>query len=128
VIRRRLTYVALALSTIAIGLAEHRGGGSLGATVRDVVGDALWAAMIVWWLGALAPGARPWSRYGVAYGICVLVELSQAYHTSALDALRANRFGQLVLGSGFDARDLLAYALGVGAAAVLDSTLVRRRG
>ena len=124
---RRSIYIALALGTIVVGLLVHLGGGSLGPAARDILGDALWAAMIVWWIGAIAPSAKPWTRYGVAYAICVCVELSQAYHTPALDALRANRLGQLVLGSGYDPRDLLAYALGVGAAAVLDSMLVRRQ-
>jgi hypothetical protein len=98
----------------------------LGGTTRDVVGDALWAAMIVWWVGVFAPDGRAWIRYGVAYAICALVEISQAYHSPSLDAIRANRIGQLVLGSGFDARDLLAYALGVGAAALADAAFVSR--
>jgi hypothetical protein len=124
---RRLTYVALALSTIVVGLIVHVGGTMLPSAARDILGDALWAAMIGWWVGALAPRARPWTRYGAAYTICVLVELSQAYHTPALDALRANRLGQLVLGSGFDPRDFLAYALGVAGAALVDATAVIRR-
>jgi len=96
-------------------------------TIRDVLGDALWAGMIVWLIGARVPNARPWTRYGAAYAICALVETSQAFHTPRLDALRATMIGQLVLGSGFDPRDFLAYALGVGAAALLDAGLVARR-
>jgi hypothetical protein len=34
--------------------------------------------------------------------------------------------GHLVLGSGFDARDLLAYALGVAGAALLEAMIVAR--
>jgi hypothetical protein len=124
--RARLIYAGLALGTIALGLLVHLRGGGLPATVRDVLGDALWAAMIVWWVSALAPAMRPWRRYLFAYLVCALVELSQRFHTPALDALRATRLGHLVLGSGFDARDLLAYACGVGAAGLGDLSLVKR--
>ncbi|MGZ8492750.1 MAG: DUF2809 domain-containing protein [Gemmatirosa sp.] len=38
-------------------------------------------------------------------------------------ALRGTRLGHLVLGTDFDARDLLAYAAGVACAAALAATL-----
>lgn len=126
-IRKRATYVALAVGTIAIGLVEHFHGAALGPVVRDMLGDALWAAMIVWWIGALIPNGRPSVHYGIAYLICVAVELSQLLHAPAIDAVRATRVGHLVLGSGFDPRDLLAYALGVVAAAVADTLIVSKR-
>jgi hypothetical protein len=124
---RRTTYLALALATIAIGLIVHLRGMMLGPRVRDILGDALWAMMIVWWISAIAPSLRGAMRYGIAYAICAAVEVSQAFHTPMLDAIRANRLGQLVLGSGFDPRDLLAYAAGVIVAALLDSILIARR-
>jgi hypothetical protein len=55
------------------------------------------------------------------------VELSQLYHAAALDAVRATTAGHLVLGSGFDLRDLVAYGVGVGLVALLDSTAAARR-
>jgi hypothetical protein len=48
--------------------------------------------------------------------------VSQAFHTPWLDAMRANRLGQLVLGSGFDPRDFVAYAIGIVGAACLDAS------
>jgi hypothetical protein len=122
---RRATYVGLALLTIAIGLLVHTRG-VLEPTARDILGDAVWATMIVWWISAIGPNALRRQRAGVAYVICVAVELSQRYHQPALDAIRATRVGHLVLGSGFDPRDLGAYALGVAAAAMLDALLSRR--
>jgi len=121
-----LTYVALAAGTIIIGLLVHLRGSMIGSAARDILGDALWAAMMCWWVSACAPGSRSWVRYGAAYVICAFVELSQAVHTTTLDAIRATTIGQLVLGSGFDPRDFLAYALGIAAAALLDATLVGR--
>jgi hypothetical protein len=118
--------MALALGTIALGLGVYWGGAVLGPTLRDVLGDALWAAMITWWVGAVAPSASVRSRAVVALALCLGVEVSQLYHTTMLDALRSTTAGQLVLGSGFDPRDLMAYALGVLVAAFLEVRAVQR--
>ena len=117
----------LALGTIAVGLLVHLRGVGLNAVARDVAGDALWAAMIAWWVGAIAPRTRLPVRAAVAYAVCLAVEVSQLYHTPALDALRATRPGHLVLGSGFDPRDLAAYALGVAGTVLVEAVLARRR-
>jgi hypothetical protein len=122
-----VSYVALALGTIALGLAIHWRGQALGPTLRDVLGDALYAAMVLWWVGALAPNVSLYVRVAAALAFCFGIELSQLYHTTALDALRNMTAGQLVLGSGFDPRDLAAYTLGVLGAAFLERTVVRRR-
>jgi hypothetical protein len=113
------------LATIVLGLAVHLGGAMLGPAVRDRLGDAL-GAMIVWWLAALAPAARPLLRNTAALGICVAVEVSQLYHAAALDAFRNTMVGHLVLGSGFDPGDLVAYTVGVLVAAAIDHSVVRR--
>jgi len=126
-LRARAAYLALALGTIAAGLAVHLGGAALGPVARDFVGDALWGMMVAWWVGAAAPGARLRTRAAVALGLCFAVEVSQLYHAPALDALRATRAGHLVLGSGFDPRDLAAYLAGVAAAVLLERASVRRR-
>jgi len=127
VLRTRAAYVALGLATIAVGLLVHLRGSVLDPVTRDVLGDTLWAAMIAWGMGALAPAAQLAVRSGAAYAVCVAVEVSQLYHTPALDAIRATRAGHLVLGSGFDPRDLAAYALGVASAALLEAVVVARR-
>jgi hypothetical protein len=124
--RLRLTYVISALATIVVGLGVSRAGLPLTSAVRDKLGDALWASMIFWWIGATPPRADLWPRAGAAFGICVVVELSQLYHTPALDALRRTTLGHLVLGNGFDPRDLAAYAVGVLVAAVIELLLRRR--
>ncbi|AHG92776.1 Protein of unknown function DUF2809 (plasmid) [Gemmatirosa kalamazoonensis] len=116
----RGTYVALAVATIAVGLAVHLGGSAMPAAARDFVGDALWAAMIAWWVGAAVPDVALPRRAAVALALCFVVEVSQLYHAPALDAVRGTTLGHLVLGSGFDARDLAAYALGVLVAALIE--------
>lgn len=124
--RDRLIYLALAAATIGVGLGVHLGGWGLSFVLRDVLGDALWAAMVFWWAGALAPRAGVGARALGAVVFSYSIELSQLWHTPALDALRRTTVGHLVLGSGFDVRDLVAYAGGVGAAALVDRGIVRR--
>ena len=121
----RRWYVALALFTIGLGLLVHFHGTALNPVARDIIGDALWAAMIVWWTGACVPRTSLAWRGVVAYLICAVVELTQMYQTPALDAVRGTTLGHVVLGSGFDPRDFAAYALGVVAAVAIER-LVRR--
>ena len=125
-LRPRVFFGVLALGTIALGLGVHWRGDVLGSVPRDMLGDGIWAAMIVWCVAALAPSAPVRDRTLVALGICFAVELSQLYHTPALDAARRTSIGELTLGSGFDPRDLLSYALGVLAAVLFDQAVRRR--
>lgn len=92
-----------------------------------MLGDALWATMIYWIVGVIGPTiARP-RRAIIAVLVCWGVELSQLYHPPWLDGLRRTTLGSLTLGTGFDARDFAAYAMGVAAAFILERTLVRVR-
>ena len=113
-------FCALALCTIVVGLVVHWYGTVLPPATRDILGDALWAMMIAWLIGALVPQKPIVARATVALVICWIVEFSQAYHQEFLDSVRNTAVGQLVLGSGFDVRDLGAYALGVAAALGLE--------
>jgi len=122
----RLAFVSFALGTIVLGLAVHFFGSGLAAAPRDVIGDVLWAAMIAWWIGAIAPRSPLRVRAIVAIGFCFAVELSQLYSTPSLDALRHTTIGLLTLGTGFDPRDLLAYATGVLIAALLEGFVAHR--
>lgn len=75
--------------------------------------------MIVWWMGVAVPRLPLRTRGVAALAVCVTVERSQRYHSPLLDALRRTLPGHLVLGSGYDRRDFLAYAAGVVVAVVL---------
>lgn len=122
----RLRCIARALGTIALGLLVHERGHALGPVAQDVAGDALWAMMIVWWVSALTPHSARLTRTAIALAVCVAVEMSQLSHAPMLMTLRATRLGVLVLGSGFDSRDLAAYAFGVTVAGVIDALLFQR--
>jgi hypothetical protein len=114
--RRR--WLAHAAVTIVLGLVVHWWGTWLPDRVRDFTGDALWAAMMLFAVGALLPRRPARTRALVALSICYVVEWSQRLHAPWLDMLRATRGGHLILGSGFDARDLVAYAVGAAVALV----------
>lgn len=125
-LRRRMQYAALAGAIILLGLVVHFYGTLLGARVRDGLGDAMWAAMICAGISALLPRRSPLHRSVAALCVCYAVEFSQLWHTPTLDQFRATQIGALMLGSGFDARDLVAYALGIGLFAWFDRRWVLR--
>ena len=117
---RRRRYAAVTAAIILLGLFVHFHGAPLNARLRDSLGDALWAGMIAAALSALLPGKASGTRYFIALLICYAVEFSQLWHTATLDQFRATRMGALMLGSGFDWRDLIAYACGIVMFAWLD--------
>jgi hypothetical protein len=116
----------VALACVVIGLGVNRLGVGLPPRLRDATGDALWALMMFAWVGVLLPLYGVRARAALALGICWAVEFSQMYHTRTLDAWRATTLGRLVLGVGFDARDLAAYAVGVLVGVALTLALRRR--
>lgn len=123
--RATAVWLAIAAAVIVTGLVVHEMGVGLSAEARDFAGDALWAVMIFAFIGAMRPASRLVARAAVVLVVCWAVELSQAYHTPWLDTVRATTLGRLTLGTGFDARDLLAYTLGVAVAAIIERTVRR---
>ncbi len=121
--RPRLAYALATASTIALGLASRGFAAQLptpvGTFVAAYVGDALWAAMVFFGISTLVPRVALRARVAIALAYCVATELSQLYHAPWIDELRATRLGGLVLGFGFLWSDLIAYTIGVAAAAVL---------
>ena len=119
-------YAGLAALTIAAGLASRAYADALPPFVARYAGDALWAAL-VFWLLALA-----WRRSSTAaitvasLVIAFATEISQLYHASWIDSLRATWFGGLVLGSGFLWSDLVCYAAGIAIAAGCDTLPLAR--
>ena len=123
----RPVWVSVALAWIVAGLVVNRAGLGLPPTARDVAGDALWAMMVFAGIGVLLPTRSIRARAAIAIAIAWAVEFSQLYHTATLDAWRQTTAGRLVLGVGFDARDLAAYAAGVLAGIGLELVMRGRR-
>ena len=97
------------------------------AEAQTLLGDAMWAAMLMAWIGAAVPHVLLSRRAVIALALCTAVEVSQLAHAPLLDAMRRSTMGHLVLGNDFDVRDLGSYALGVAGAALLELVLRRRR-
>jgi len=119
--RRSWLLVTVAL-TITAGLTTHfLGSGPL----ADLAGDALYAVLVYLVIAFVFPRASM-LRVGLsALSICALIELFQL---TGLPAVWAEGFWpiRLVLGAGFDALDLVAYAVGVVLATACDLALMRR--
>ena len=121
--RRRLVAAGLAVTTVLAGLAVRfalrRGAAS------DVAGDALYAILIYLVVVLLAPRTRPAVAAVVAASLCVAIELFQL---TGLPAAWAATFPPvaLLLGTGFDARDIVVYLVAVAGAAFLDKTVSAR--
>ncbi|MDN3443590.1 DUF2809 domain-containing protein [Microbacterium sp. APC 3901] len=120
---RRRGLLVSAVLVIAAGLVTHFVGSG---PTADFAGDALYAVMIYLVISIAFPRAAFWIVGATALALCTLIECLQL---TGLPALWAQTFWpvRLVLGVGFDVRDLVAYAVGAGAATLVDVTLSRRR-
>ncbi|MEV7693550.1 DUF2809 domain-containing protein [Microbacterium sp. NPDC089189] len=118
---RRVVAALVAVLTVAAGLAVHRLAPENAA--GDIAGDALYAVLTVLLAVVVLPRAPSWVAGGVGVGWCVLVELFQL---TGWPLAWASSFPPvvLVLGTVFDARDLVIYVLAGATAAVVDA-LVR---
>ncbi|MBB5139136.1 hypothetical protein HNP84_008899 [Thermocatellispora tengchongensis] len=118
---RRLLALLCALATVAAGLGVRAVG--TGAFAEHA-GDALYTVLLVTLVVAVAPRARPAVAAGLGLAASWAVELFQLTGVPAELSARS-ALARLVLGTSFNAPDLLWYAAGAGAAwAVM--TLVRR--
>ncbi len=121
---RRLAAVLALAVVVAAGLAVHRLMPS--SVASDVAGDALYAVAVYTGLVLLLPRARPLVLAAGAVVWCVAVELLQL---TGVPITLAERMpvAALVLGSGFDARDLVVYVLAVASALGVDGVVTRVR-
>ena len=126
--RNRLIYLLATGAVIALGLLSRRNPSLLPAALGKYPGDALWAAMVFCGSGALCPQLRTCAIGAMALAFSCAVEFSQRYHAPWLDSLRGTTLGQLVLGSGFSWLDMVAYAVGILAACLVEMGLRRWRG
>ena len=120
-IRSRAPFVALAALTIPCGLALRYTAVPLPRIVTTEGGDALYATLVYFLARTLWPAPLHRTRAALAaVGFCFAIEISQVYHAPWIDEVRKTLLGGLILGHGFLAVDLLAYALGVGAGLLVE--------
>lgn len=115
---RRLAAGCAVIAVVAAGLFVARGLSDSIAT--DVAGDALYAVAVYTGLVLLWPRARRMLLAAGAAGWCIAVEFLQLSGLPAVLAERMPPVG-LVLGSGFDVRDLVVYVLAAASAAGVDA-------
>ncbi|EDY84898.1 hypothetical protein VDG1235_4532 [Verrucomicrobiia bacterium DG1235] len=103
--------ILLAAATIALGLASRRYD-IFPDLLKNYPGDALWATLvfIVW--AFLLPHLSIKKIAALTLATSLAIELSQLYKAPWINQLRDTLFGKLVLGSGFDPIDLVAYLAG----------------
>jgi hypothetical protein len=123
--RWRPAYLLAVVVTVAAGLGSRAYAAHLPWWLAKNAGDALYATMVFWGLGFLAPRATTARVATAAVAWCFAIELSQLYRAPWIDAVRATTPGRLVLGQGFHAFDLVCYVIGVGLAVGLER-MVRR--
>jgi hypothetical protein len=121
--RSRWRYAVAAAATIVAGLASRSYAAHLPWWLAKNAGDALYATMMFWGVGMLAPRARTSTVALAATAACFAIEATQLYQAPWIDAVRATTPGRLVLGQGFHAFDLVCYVIGAGLGAVLEAGL-----
>lgn len=125
-VRRRATYVALALLIPPLAPAVRTNAQHLPEFLALYAPDTLWALMVFVTVACLAPRLPTWQVALLALGCAFLMECSQLYQAPWINDLRATRIGGLLLGFGFLWSDLACYIVGVAIGVVLDTCLVRQ--
>lgn len=113
---------AAAVTVVAAGLAVSRADG----LAADLVGGALYTALLYVLVAVLAPRARSRVVGLAAFGLSAAVELLQLTDVPRTLVEQAPPLAY-VLGSTFVATDLAAYAVGALAATAVDVTVRGRR-
>lgn len=119
--RRRIVLGALALLTAGSGLLVHA---TVDGPFGDAAGDALYAVLVYLLAAWLLPHSRMLRPAVVAVAICAGIELFQL---TGFPRAWASVFppSALLLGSGFDVRDIVVYTVAISAAAIIDAALAR---
>lgn len=105
--KRRFVWLAIAAVAIGIAVLVYRGPGR--SIVRGHVGDVAATMLVYAGIGLLSRWPILW-RAVATMAIATMIELGQVFWRMESAA------GALLLGTTFDAWDLVAYAAGVGVA------------
>lgn len=121
---RRLVAVLLLVATVVAGLLVH--GVLPDTAATDIAGDALYAVAAYLAVVLIAPRLPALATGAIAAAWCVAVELFQL---TGLPLAWGAQFApaMLVLGTVFDARDLLVYVATIVLATAVDAGIRRVR-
>ena len=124
----RIRRLGIALAIIACGLGLRLGGYDIGLPYVLVKygGSTLWGAMVFFLIATLLP-RQPLGRLAfLALVIAALTEFSRLYHTPWLDEFRLTLAGGLLLGRIFSWWNIVAYAIGIVIAGLLENRHLAR--
>jgi hypothetical protein len=124
--RNRFLHLLLLVVTIATGLASRHFSNNLPHWVQLYLGDTLWAFMVFLLFGFFFQRKSTLWVAVAALTFSYSIEISQIYHASWIDALRANPLGGLILGFGFLWSDMVCYTVGVGFGYVMEKVFLKR--
>ena len=125
----RRPYILAALLVIAAGVLSRLRRTGI-ALLDKYAGDALYAVLLYLLLRAAWPR---WRAQHTALISLILMAGIETFQLTGIPAAMARsgklllKIAAIVLGTGFSWRDMLAYAVGIGAVWLLEVTLARRR-
>jgi len=93
--------------------------------VRPYLGDVL-AVILVFMAIRAVFAVGPWTAAAVALCVAVVIELGQLIGILHILGLAHHQWLRVILGTGFDVRDLLAYAIGALIAVGVDRQMMIR--
>ena len=125
--RSRPWLAMLILAVVATGLASRKFPALFPSVFGSHTGDALWALMVFLGVAFLQPRMSGLRLAMAALAFSTLIEASQLYQAPWINAIRATTPGHLVLGTGFQWRDLLAYAVGIAFGVLIDAAVAQRQ-
>ncbi len=124
--KRRAAYALLLLITIPLGLGWRMAPLGLSPFLFKYGGSVLWAMALYWMIASCLPRLGSGALGTLAAVSAAGLEFSRLWHTQVMDAFRITLAGRLLLGRYFSLRNILAYWLAIGLAALLDQRVLRR--
>lgn len=113
-------YLILIPFAMGLGILSRKFSYLLPDIINTYLGDAIWAALIYIMMAFVFANKLPKQIAVFSLLFCYAIELSQLYQTPWINNIRNTTLGALVLGSSFLWSDLLAYALGIMVALVVE--------
>lgn len=121
-LRTRLLAAAAAALTVVVALGVRAGATGVTGAVEKYAGDALYTVLLHTLVVLAVPRVKPLAAAAVALGVSWAVEFSQLSPVPGELSARST-LARLVLGSTFNAPDLLWYSVGALAAWLTHATL-----
>lgn len=117
-------YICFFLGLSYVGFAILATRGVVPRAFSLIIGDIAWAAWLYY--GAMMIHQKSKNTVKAIVLLTALIEISQLVQMSGLNALRETLVGKILLGSVFDIKDLLLYAIGIAAAYAYDTRKLQK--